>query len=351
MSRSRKTLPVILRGVVIAGTALAVTPAHAPQARADDIRAAVMLIEMGETAAPATAATAAKLAPAPLAGERQMGAKTQSWILRQILGLKNAAAKSLHAPVETGALQSGPRKEAAQPAKMLLAEADPNYKLWQSHADEKLKHEHSLANPKENPVAATYPDSFVVVCEAGCRGETNHIVYMVSKAAAATGLKTSWQPSSSESAEDVPAAQVASAVSTTGDVVDDPRSLPCVAGCYDRPEPNARSQIKKAEVAVPPEPPILAVAVTAALPGVREMVAKPIVSRKLTSIARLRTKPKATRLGRPKANRSWHATVIRNIAVDDDVRAHHHQLDRLKRSNGEALRHRKFVSAMQRALR
>lgn len=212
-------------------------------ARADDIKIAVMTIASGQAAmiganSPSPAGVLA-LKPIETAVINAPATK-QSWILRQILALKAVSKKWSQKPIETSALGAGPRLEAAAP-RMIVAEADPYYNLWQSHANEKLEDENGRTNVKQHPAAAAHPESYVVVCEAGCREATGQIVYMVSKVAAAEGQKAVLETTSSETQGQ--AIGSATAPKVTGD----PNSLPCMAGCYDRPEPRVRREIKKAE--------------------------------------------------------------------------------------------------------
>lgn len=88
---------------------------------------------------------------------------------------------------------------------------------------------------KETPLQAAHPESFIVVCEAGCRPSSNKIVYEVSRVAAAAAeiakrrLETTMAPAS-DGSDKVATAE---------------NAVICVAGCYDDEKP-ARPQLKPA---------------------------------------------------------------------------------------------------------
>lgn len=73
---------------------------------------------------------------------------------------------------------------------------------------------------KEHPLAAAHPDDYLVICEAGCRSESERIVYQVSKTAAASLAIAQRRLELSAAAPE----QAAKAEDT----------VVCVAGCYDR---------------------------------------------------------------------------------------------------------------------
>ena len=93
----------------------------------------------------------------------------------------------------------------------------------------------TVVRDKETPLQAAHPESYIVVCEAGCRPSSNKIVYEVSRVAAAAAeiakrrLETTAAPASDGSD------QVATAEN----------AVICVAGCYDD-EKSARSPLKPA---------------------------------------------------------------------------------------------------------
>jgi hypothetical protein len=62
----------------------------------------------------------------------------------------------------------------------LPPEFDPNYDNWQKDADIKLNSENKQQKGKEHPLVAANPDSYLVICVAGCRPSSDEIVYRVS---------------------------------------------------------------------------------------------------------------------------------------------------------------------------
>ena len=155
---------------------------------------------------------------------------------------KKAIVKAAPAPIVTAALP-----ERA----IIVAEADPNFGRWQAQANQRIEQEKSLSNRKEHAQAIAHPDSYVTVCEAGCRGKPDQIVYSVIKTEAAGAGPAPYVPTDS-SAEDSTKDAVVAAAPVTSDT-----DITCVAGCYDSPRKiKAREtgllQLKKAEaVAVP----------------------------------------------------------------------------------------------------
>lgn len=105
-----------------------------------------------------------------------------------------------------------------------------------------------------HPLAQAHPGDFLVICEAGCRSESNRIVYQVSKAAASAAAIA-------QRRLELTAASVQQVASVDDAVV-------CVAGCYDD-EPVARN--KKAEAS----PPAHAPAHAATAPPLRQAAHQP----------------------------------------------------------------------------
>lgn len=229
-----------------------------PCARAEDVlpgTAYAMAVVFSRTVADEPTPRDAKPPIVASAAEDHVAPKVQNWIMRQIIGQKNAPA-NLAALDGQAASQAAPesRPDAAAAvapgadnsvagAPALMPEkspADPNFDKWQRDANEKLKHEVDLTKRRENPLALAHPDSFVVACEAGCRDPKDHIIYMVLKTAASTRRL---DVASSEVAQVSTPLQKAPAP-----VLEDEGSLPCVAGCYDSERPKKRQVAEKAGV-------------------------------------------------------------------------------------------------------
>lgn len=130
---------------------------------------------------------------------------------------------------------SGPAVKA--PNVDLPPEFDPHFDEWQKNADEKLKDEKAASAPKDHPLAAANPDSYIVICMAGCRPASDLITYKVSKAAASAKViaERRMQPSS-VSVDGKPVA------------VDPQNGTVCVAGCYDDVEVASATNPKRADV-------------------------------------------------------------------------------------------------------
>jgi hypothetical protein len=130
-------------------------------------------------------------------------------------------------------------KPAAQ-ASIVVAEADPYFELWQKNATERVKEESKTVDTHANPLQIAHPDKAVVVCEAGCLTTKDEIVYI---AAIVPGVLPagSLEPTSSDGH---PAAAV------------DEGALPCIAGCYDRPERSRPALDRAAAISAPASRPV-----------------------------------------------------------------------------------------------
>ncbi|MEQ1653525.1 MAG: hypothetical protein ABL897_13630 [Hyphomicrobium sp.] len=128
--------------------------------------------------------------------------------------------------------------EKAEPGPriIIVAAADPYYERWQRDANERLKAEGVAQIVKQHPLAAAHPDKSVIVCEAGCSSRKDEVVYMAAYVPAVAPPRT-FEPAASGNGSDGSAAQ--------SEADDD--SLPCIAGCYDRPEPSYASRRRQAE--------------------------------------------------------------------------------------------------------
>lgn len=108
---------------------------------------------------------------------------------------------------------------------------------------------------KEHELAAAHPNEYLVICEAGCRPQSDKIVYKVSKtAAAALAIAQRRLETTAASLQ-----QVASAEET----------VVCVAGCYDE-KPEAKAG-KRADAHDAPASPLKAAAAAQADDGARAM--------------------------------------------------------------------------------
>ena len=331
------------RGVVFALSALIAASAGAATCFADDFDAAREPL-FGGTLGKMTVTEPGdgEFADKPaLTSDSHSVATARSWILRQILGL-GAADPNVRASGHAGPYKD--RLSGEPTVRIKIADADPYYSLWQSHAKEKLKNEVDLSRPTASKQAADHPDSYVVVCEAGCREAPGHIVYMVTKVAAATGASRKLEPASVES----PEASIASPAEPQAAV--DPASLVCVAGCYDRPVPRSRTEIKKAEI-TPPAPAQSAVHETSAQPHSQRDVSTNAAKNRLKKFAGLRNAAKPAKTLMSKVRNGWQAKVIHEKPLEGTkIRAHGKSLEKIKRAKDQVLRHRQFSrTAMQAA--
>ena len=155
------------------------------------------------------------------------------------------------------AMSAGSINETAE--KIVVADADPYFSRWQKDATERLNQEKKFTTRGEHQVAKLHPDSFVVVCEAGCRSNVGDVVYIVSKAAAGaakppkpevaileTTAASGGESTASADAVSKPERPVEPAATETS--TDGSKDLPCVAGCYDRPQQRRPSGNHRAEL-------------------------------------------------------------------------------------------------------
>ncbi len=176
-------------------------------------------------------------------GAAEVLSEESSSVLRRLFSTlkpiaKKVVAKAVPSPIVTAALPD---------RSILLAEASPNFGRWQERANSRLDQEKSLLNSKEHPQAIAHPDSYVTVCEAGCRGKPDQIVYAIVKTEAASAGPAPYVPTDSSS-EPPPSAGAAAAA----DMAD--ADITCVAGCYDSPKKfkarqTAQTAVKKASAA------------------------------------------------------------------------------------------------------
>jgi hypothetical protein len=143
----------------------------------------------------------------------------------------------------------GASNKAAGQVSIVVAEADPYFERWQKDANERLKEENEKNDPQINPLQSANPDKAVVVCEAGCMTTKDEVVYI---AAIVPGILPAGalEPASSDGQPTAP---------------QDEGSLPCIAGCYDRPERKAPTARRAAAVESPAARPRLSQAAQPAL--------------------------------------------------------------------------------------
>jgi hypothetical protein len=109
------------------------------------------------------------------------------------------------------------------------AKSDPNFDRWQKDANDRLKEEDAVKESTPHPLAAANPGKSVVVCEAGCRTSKDEIVYIAAVVQADVPDKK-FEPNAANP---------------------DEGSVPCIAGCYDRDEPQLPASRPHAEIARP----------------------------------------------------------------------------------------------------
>lgn len=125
-------------------------------------------------------------------------------------------AEPAAAPASTGSSEQEPETESSSGSdNNRSASPDPNFERWQKDAKERLQEENQLRDPPQHPLAVANPGKSVVVCEAGCRTTADEIVY-IAAAVPAEAADKKFEPNSSAG---------------------DDGAAPCIAGCYDRPEP------------------------------------------------------------------------------------------------------------------
>ena len=125
-------------------------------------------------------------------------------------------------PVVQPSSEAAPKRAETS---IIVADADPYFERWQNDANERLKEENSRNTPQLNSLQTANPDQAVVVCEAGCQTTKDEIVYIATVVPAV-----------------LPAAKFEPSVSGEGTAAPlDDGSVPCIAGCYERPEPRSQT--------------------------------------------------------------------------------------------------------------
>lgn len=153
-----------------------------------------------------------------------------------------APAEPAGSPDEPAGSSSEAAPSTAEPAASpgdttaIPSDQDPNFARWQAEANRRQQEEDAQTKPKESPLAAQHPESYITVCEAGCRGQTNQIVYKIAKADAANAQPRGYKPTSAGAdTDDRNASVVAKPANTNSKQAEalDLDTIDCVAGCYD----------------------------------------------------------------------------------------------------------------------
>jgi hypothetical protein len=100
---------------------------------------------------------------------------------------------------------------------IVVASADPLFPKWQERASQRIEMEERRNDPAPHDLADKHPDALIVVCEAGCRGKVEEIVYTVQK----TAVVQATMITTDGAAKGVPATS-----EPDGGVIE------CLAGCY-----------------------------------------------------------------------------------------------------------------------
>ncbi len=267
--------------------------------------------------------------------------KARRWVFRQLLSPR---------PVEMAVFSDVTAKEGPRPGSIRdgssvvirLAEADPNFNMWQQHAKERLKEEESpTGGEPETPLALAHPNDFVIVCAAGCREKDtpDHIVYMVSKAVAATGL-SSTRKLETTAAE---AAQGSDAKPKSGDVVGDQDVILCVAGCYDTPKVYRSGEPVRADAKPFKSDLVKAASATSTDIPVAAQQLSPIKKR-LQKIVSLNASIKRKRSSSLGSNNGWRTKVVRDaLAVRSSGLTRLKHLDHIQHLKEKADHRRKLA--------
>ena len=147
-------------------------------------------------------------------------------------------AKTVQTGPEPSSITTSAIPDRRKPDRIIMiADADTNYARWQKNADEKLRQESDIRTVKEHPLATANPDSYVTVCEAGCRGAPDQIVYSVIKTEAASAAGRGYVPTGATGADEAQSSdETTRAVPVAIGSVEDQSSIMCVAGCYESPK-------------------------------------------------------------------------------------------------------------------
>lgn len=185
-------------------------------------------------------------------------------------------------PVQTPA-QTPPAIGFTKGKGLMAQDADPNFKIWQKMADERLKGEQAQRTVKPHRLALLHPDQFVVVCEAGCRKQTEEIVYKVAIAKARAPVTRLEPTAAVEQGGAVPApaatpAPTPAPVAAEGAPEQAPDTILCIAGCYERP--NVHQARKNFADARPAARPVQKVATLAGVRSGSDIARKAIANRR-----------------------------------------------------------------------
>ncbi len=210
---------------------------------------------------------------------------------------------------------------------IMVADADPNFGKWQDQANDRLKQEKSVLTPHEHPLAAANPGSFVIVCEAGCRGAPEQIVYQVVRSEAATLAPRQYVPTD--------ASQQGAATSEAAVATQDPNTIQCLAGCYDSPKVHRARQASRAVTPKAEAVPVKAASLKKRGPQIcrNGAIVGPDPASKHAAVRNAITRTIASRLG---AVTGWRTSVKKVAAPGDSKPVHAATLKAAPRRKGIA---------------
>ena len=247
--------------------------------------------------------------------------KARRWVFRQLLSPRSAGNPEIIIGAAIVGPNPGPTRDGSGLV-IRIVDADPNFSMWQKNAQERLKEEMAPIAGPEHPLAMSHPDDFVIICEAGCRDKDSpdHIVYMVSKTAAATGLSSTrkMEPTVGELPSN------SDAKPKTGDIVGDQNVILCVAGCYESPKEYRSGLAVHANVKA-----AKADLVRVASVGTQDLrAARPALTPVKLRIQKIASRHAAVKRQRPAKitlRKGWRVTVVKT-----EPQATHHELTRPK---------------------
>lgn len=167
-----------------------------------------------------------------------------------VRGLMRRALGVPPKPATSQSNERAPDKSMSPVQQLISSDADPYFERWQKDANEKLEQEKAIRTVKQHPLALANPDKMVVVCEAGCRTPKDEIVYIAALIPAVEPPRK-FDPTSSGASAPV-----------------DEGHMPCIAGCYEKPERNKpAAPARKADLKETPSAPLPASATNLTITG------------------------------------------------------------------------------------
>ena len=247
--------------------------------------------------------------------------KARRWVFRQLLSPRSAGNPEIIIGAAIVGPNPGPTRDGSGLV-IRIADADPNFSMWQKNARERLKEESAPIAGPEHPLAMAHPDDFVIICEAGCRDKDSpdHIVYMVSKTAAATGLSSTrkMEPTAGELPSN------SDAKPKTGDIVGDQNVILCVAGCYESPKEYRSGLAVHANVKAATADLVKVASLDEKILPAAQPAYSPVKLR-IQKIASLHAAVKRQRPAKIALRKGWRVTVVKT-----EPQATHHELTRPK---------------------